>query len=294
MAKAGLNCTLTSSIPTARGHALGHGRVPELLWVLWSPGVVPACAPVPHLTSDSQVLGSAEGRAPHPVSLVPVLVPTLVCPCVPQGDVQHQAVAQFPLKGFQAVLLHPILAEKDSGSGRLQANGALKQNPFSFPSTKGVQDELRSREVTWGDGTGMPRAALMLLGLQNAPGCGREESPLRHPHTGNKPPLSRPIINPHTPPSSAPLLCSHHLGSCRCPGWSWWHLHRGAERVLFRGAETRTPPCPCPDPRCRALCWANTFPPVWLHPASPSSPGLTPPQAHFGWVCGSRWMLAAP
>ena len=67
------------------------------------------------LTWDSQVPGSAEGRAPHPVALVPVLVPTRVRPCAAQGDVQQHKVAHLPTLGFQAVLLHQILAEDDSG-----------------------------------------------------------------------------------------------------------------------------------------------------------------------------------
>lgn len=94
---------------------MGHSRVPSFHWGLWGPGVVPARAPVPRLTCDSQGPGSTEGRAPHPVTLILVLVPTRVHPCTPQGDVQQHEVAHLPPLGFQAVLLHPILAEDDSG-----------------------------------------------------------------------------------------------------------------------------------------------------------------------------------
>lgn len=36
--------------------------------------------------------------------------------CSPHGDVQQHKVAQLPPLGFQAVLLHHILAEDNSGS----------------------------------------------------------------------------------------------------------------------------------------------------------------------------------
>jgi len=91
------------------------GAVP---WLLQHPAVSSAeprgsKCPVPSahiavlcLTSDYQVPGSSEGRAPHPVLLVPVLVYTRVCPHSLQGEVQQHKVADLPPLGFLAVLFH--------------------------------------------------------------------------------------------------------------------------------------------------------------------------------------------
>ena len=115
-AMAELKFTLILKIPTAPAHAMGQSGVLTLRLALWVPEAVPVHAPVPHLTCDNQVPRSTEGRAPHPVALVPVLIPTSVLPCAPQGNIQQHGVAQLPMLGFQAVLLHPILAEDNSGS----------------------------------------------------------------------------------------------------------------------------------------------------------------------------------
>lgn len=205
-AKARLNFTLTASIPTAQGHAIGHIRVPRLLWGLWSPGAVPACAPVIHLTCESQVLRCTEGRAPHPVVPVPVLIPTRVRSLTSQGDIPQHDVAELPMLGFHAVLLHPILAEDDSGSGRMPVDGAAKQKQFPVPSAEGVQEEIRSWEVTWRDGTRM--AQVSITGV-SSPGV----------HTWATNPCSGPISTPTDLPCLAHPCAHQYLENCRCPGW---------------------------------------------------------------------------
>ena len=150
--------------------------------------------------------------------------------------------------GFHVVNLHPILAEDNSGSRNQLLKDTLSQDDFPFLSSGSVKVQGWSLESTWRDGTGIPPASLAAKHtafqvMENLPSWGGYWE-----FRGNK-----AFLSPHLHPHHVFIFWTHshthhQLWNCRCPGCSHQYLHRGTERVLFRGTMSCSPRCshPCP------------------------------------------------
>lgn len=113
-----------------------------------------------HPTCDMEDQGSAEGRAPYPMVLIPLLVPTGVSPTASCRHVHWHGVDDHVLLSFHGVFQHAILAEDNAGSMYHLLKETISQDDISFLSSGSAQHQDWSLEGSWRDGTEIPTASL--------------------------------------------------------------------------------------------------------------------------------------
>jgi len=226
--------------------------IPCCTWdihVVFSPPI--PCVPTTLVschTCDLQVQLSAEGIAPQPVFRAPLLVETCVCPRTTLSDVQQHGAHDPSLLDLHTVHLQPILAQDNSGSRKLFLKDTSSQDNFSFLSTGCVKEQDWSLESTWRDGTGIPPPHWLKNTLNHkAQTISTPEMDIGN--SGGK----TAFLSSHFLPQDDFFFWTHshthhQPWRCRCSGCSHQYLHRGTERVLFRGTISCSPRCshPCP------------------------------------------------